>query len=149
MNKNFDSKGKNEYIDRETTENPRVEREKKLKRAKNRRVMTTLDRIFGFMLVTVLVLGCAGLGLVYVLERGPSEALTNMFVRTMQETRRFDFMANIFLTESEVAELRATQSADTIKEFDASLVKIGSADATGTDAPANYAEDEDGDGIIF
>lgn len=149
MNKNFDSKGKNEYIDREPTENPRVEREKKLKRAKNRRVMTTLDRIFGFMLVTVLVLGCAGLGLVYVLERGPSEALTNMFVRTMQETRRFDFMANIFLTESEVAEMRATQSADTIKEFDASLVKIGSADAAGTDAPANYAEDEDGDGIIF
>lgn len=149
MNKNFDSKGKNEYIDRETTENPTVEREKKLKRAKNRRVMAALDRIFGFMLVTVLVLGCAGLGLVYVLERGPSESLTSMFVRTMEETRRFGFMANIFLTESEVAELGAKQSADTIKDFDSSLVKIGSADAATTDTAATYAEDEDGDGIIF
>ncbi len=149
MNKNFDSKGKNEYIDRETTENPTVEREKKLKRAKNRRVMAALDRIFGFMLVTVLVLGCAGLGLVYVLERGPSSSLTNLFVRTMQETRRFGFMANIFLTESEVTTLSAKQSGDAIKDFDASLIKIGSADADDTGVSATYAEDEDGDGIIF
>ncbi len=149
MKKNFDSKSKIEYIDREDAVNPKVEREMKLKRAKNRRVMATLDRIFGFMLVTVLVLGCAGLGLVYVLERGPSESLTNMFVRTMQETRRFDFMANLFLTESEVAELRSTQSADTIKNFDSSLVKIGSADADTSDTPVVYAEDEDGDGIIL
>ena len=149
MNKNFDSKGKNEYIDREAAESPVVEREKKLKRAKNRRVMSALDRIFGFMLVTVLVLGCAGLGLVYVLERGPSESLTSMFVRTMEETRRFGFISNIFLTESEVTELGAKQSADTIKDFDSSLVKIGSADAATTDTAATYAEDEDGDGIIF
>lgn len=149
MKKDFNSKSKIECVDREEVESPNVAREKKLRKAKNRRVMNTLDRIFGFMLATVLVIGCAGLGLVYVLERGPSEALTNMFVRTMQETRRFDFMANIFLTESEVAEMRATQNSSTIKDFDSSLIKIASADETATDTPSTYAEDEDGDGIIF
>lgn len=144
---------KNEYIERDkqpVQENPVAEREARLRRAKNRRVMTVLDRIFGFMLVTVLVIGVAGLGLVYVLERGPSEALTNMFVRTMQETRRFDFMANLFLTEDEVSALKTQNSAgNEIKDFDASLVTIGSAAGQDDGTQAIYPEDEDGDGIIF
>lgn len=148
-----DQQNKVEYIERDVQaerENPTVERERKLRRAKNRRIMTVLDRLFGFMLVTVLIIGVAGLGLVYVLERGPSEALTNMFVRTMQETRRFDFMANIFLTEAEVSELRTqAQASSEVKEFDSSLVTIGSADGTINTASATYAEDDDGDGIIF
>lgn len=142
---------KNEYIQRENDaglNNPTAEREAKLRRAKNRRVMTVLDRIFGFMLVTVLVIGMAGLGLVYVLERGPSEGLTDMFVRTMLETRRFDFMANIFLTEEEVA-LRTQYSSTEVRDFDTSLVTIGSASGEEGDTQAIYPEDEDGDGIIF
>lgn len=142
-----------DYIERDDMregENPVAERERKLRRAKNRRVMTVLDRIFGFMLVTVFVIGVAGIGLVYVLERGPSEALTTMFVRTMQETRRFDFMANIFLTEEEVFALRAqTQTSSEVAEFNASLVTIGTAEGQDDASAVTYPEDEDGDGIIF
>lgn len=139
-----------EYTGSEKAENSRLEREEKLRRAKNHRVMTVLDRIFGFMLATVLVIGVAGLGLVYVLERGPSPSLTNLFVRTMEETRRFDFMANIFLTEDEVSQIRMKQEAAPLKEFDSSLITIASADSSG-DGSSNtsYPEDEDGDGIIF
>lgn len=139
-----------EYTGSEKAENSRLEREEKLRRAKNHRVMTVLDRIFGFMLATVLVIGVAGLGLVYVLERGPSPSLTNLFVRTMEETRRFDFMANIFLTEDEVSQIRMKQEAAPLKEFDSSLIAIASADSSG-DGSSNtsYPEDEDGDGIIF
>lgn len=148
-----EQRSKVEYIERDVVlpdENPNIERERKLRRAKNRRIMTVLDRLFGFMLVTVLIIGIAGLGLVYVLERGPSEALTNMFVRTMQETRRFDFMSNIFLTQDEVYAMRTkAQSASEVKSFDSTLVTIGSADAQSEDGNAAYSEDEDGDGIIF
>ena len=139
-----------EYTGSEKAENPRLEREEKLRRAKNHRVMTVLDRIFGFMLATVLVIGVAGLGLVYVLERGPSPSLTNLFVRTMEETRRFDFMANIFLTEDEVSQIRMKQEAAPLKEFDSSLITIASADSSGdSSSNTSYPEDEDGDGIIF
>ena len=84
------------------------------------------------------------------LERGPSPSLTNLFVRTMEETRRFDFMANIFLTEDEVSQIRMKQEAAPLKEFDSSLITIASADSSG-DGSSNtsYPEDEDGDGIIF
>lgn len=139
-----------EYTGSEKAENSRLEREEKLRRAKNHRVMTVLDRIFGFMLATVLVIGVAGLGLVYVLERGPSPSLTNLFVRTMEETRRFDFMANIFLTEDEVSQIRMKQEAAPLKEFDSSLITIASADSSGdSSSNTSYPEDEDGDGIIF
>lgn len=148
-----ETNSKLEYIERDDAmqgENPAIERERKLRRAQNRRVMTVLDRIFGFMLVTVLVIGVSGVGLVYVLERGPSEALTNMFVRTMQETRRFDFMANIFLTEEEVYAMRSqTQSSSEVAEFNASLVTLGTAESESEESTAIYPEDEDGDGIIF
>lgn len=139
-----------EYTGSEKAENSRLEREEKLRRAKSHRVMTVLDRIFGFMLATVLVIGVAGLGLVYVLERGPSPSLTNLFVRTMEETRRFDFMANIFLTEDEVSQIRMKQEAAPLKEFDSSLITIASADSSGdSSSNTSYPEDEDGDGIIF
>lgn len=133
----------------EKLDNPVIEREKRRRSAKNRRVMTVLDRLFGFILVTVLVVGVAGLGVVYIFERGPSTSLTELFVRTMQETRRFGFMSNIFLSDSEVSEMRSKQSSDTIQEFDSSLIKIGSADASSDGTDYIQAEDEDGDGIIF
>lgn len=129
--------------------NPQLEREIRRRRAKNGRVMKTLDRIFGFMLATVLVIGVAGLSLVYIFERGPSEALTKLFVQTMGETRRFDFMANLFLTDAEVAAIRtASPGTSQIGDFDASLIKISSADSS-DNTPVEYVEDEDGDGIIF
>lgn len=132
-------------------ENPQLEREIRRRRAKNGRVMKTLDRVFGFMLATVLVIGVAGLSLVYIFERGPSKSLTELFVHTMTETRRFDFMANLFLTEDEVTELNSVSGgAGSIGDFDSSLIKISSADGS-SDGQADYvqAEDEDGDGIIF
>ena len=52
-----DDRSKVEYIDRGEAENPKVEREVKLRKAKTRKVMRFLDRLFGFMLATVSVQG--------------------------------------------------------------------------------------------
>ena len=130
--------------------NNELEREKKRRKAKMNRLMTTLDRVFGFMLATALVIGIAGVGLVYVLTKGPSESLRDSFVMTMLETRRFDFMSNLFLTTQEVWDIRNASSDDAEQEFDSSLISISSAEAINTaQTEQHFAQDEDGDGIIF
>jgi len=131
--------------------NPRLEREKRRRKEKINGLMTVLDRIFGFMLVTALVVLIAGIGLVYVLTKGPSEALRDEFVMTMLETRRFDFMSNLFLTSEEVSAIRNVEDDDIVADFDSSLISIASAEAIGAaqGATVEFAQDDDGDGIIF
>ena len=69
------------------------------------KIQVVLDRIFGFILATVILIGIAGLGIEYVLVKGPSTALRNTFLATMIETRRFDWLANIYLTDEEYVDL--------------------------------------------
>lgn len=131
---------------------PLLEREMRIRQEKVRRMNTVLDRIFGFMLVTVLVIGIAGVGLIYVITKGPSPALRDDFVMTMQETRRFDFISNLFLTSEEIAEIRTATDAEPIQEFDSSLITIATAEGnTETEEKSfdDFPPDEDGDGIIF
>ena len=127
-----------------------LEMEKRRRKARIGKLMTVPDRVFGFMLVTVLVVGIAGLGLVYVFTKGPSETLRDDFVMTMLETRRFDFMSNLFLTSEEVQEIRKVNQQTVSYEQDSSLISISSAAAIGAaTVEETYAQDDDGDGIIF
>lgn len=145
-------KNKQEIEMMEKAPNAALDREKKRRKAKVRGLMTVLDRIFGFMLATALVVLLAGLGLVYVLTKGPSESLRNDFVMTMLETRRFDFMGNLFLTAEEVQSIRsADDDTEIVAEFDSSLISISSADAISAAdaAEEGFAQDDDGDGLIF
>lgn len=129
---------------------PELEHEKRRRKARLGKLMTTLDRVFGFMLATALVVVIAGLGLVYVFTKGPSESLRDDFVMTMLETRRFDFMTNLFLTAEEVQEIRKVSQETVSYEQDSSLISISSAAAIGAaSVEENYAQDDDGDGIIF
>ena len=98
-----------------------LEMEKRRRKAGIGKLMTVLDRVFGFMLVTVLVVGIAGLGLVYVFTKGPSETLRDDFVMTMLETRRFDFMSNLFLTSEEVQEIRKVNQQAVSYETDGTV----------------------------
>lgn len=133
---------------------PELEAIKKKKKAKQRRVMRVLDRIFGFFLATGIVFGCAGLALEYVLVKGPSPALKNTFIMTMQETRRFAFISNIFLSPEEVEEIVNANKGEELEDFDSSLIKIASQQSEdggnlNPDGSDEYGlVDEDGDGII-
>ena len=60
-----------------------AEKLRRRKRATRRKIGTVIDRIFGFILATVIMIGLAGLGLEYVLIKGPSPALRDTFVYTM------------------------------------------------------------------
>ena len=112
------------------------------------------DRIFGFLLATLILGGIAGLGLEYVLVKGPSPALSEAFSMTMLETRRFRWVPGIFLSQSEVKALQAAHDSYEEVIYDPSLIEINTdpepvAEETG-EAPNPYGDyDEDGDGIIL
>ena len=127
---------------------------KRLKASKRRRVTRAVDRIFGFLLATGILLTIAALGVEYVFLKGPSPALAEYFSMTFLETRRFGWVPNIFLTQDEVAELKAQRNQQVEEVFDPSLVTIKAEEPEETedDGPHlnEYGDiDEDGDGIIF
>ena len=117
------------------------------------------DRLAGFIIVTVLVVGCGLLGLEYIILKGPSPALRDLFINTMDETRRFRFVPQIFLTADELNALRTKKKMETDIATDKNLItvaanqertvtQIGSASAA-PGADAYGLVDDDGDGIIF
>lgn len=124
-------------------------KEKRVKRKKRARIF---DRIAGVIITTVIIVGCALLGLLFVILRGPSDSLRDTFVNTMDETRRFKFVPAIFLTDAELENIRKAAVIDEDITTDTSLINIPG-DNQGDDASTSAEDyglvDEDGDGIIF
>ena len=147
----------NQVIDKNemSPEEQEAVRADRRKRAKRKSTARVIDRIFGFVMATVIMAGLAGLGLEYVLLKGPSETLRNTFAMTMFETRRFTWVPNIFLTEEEVEELKTTRNQHVEETFDASLISLPSQEELATensDGPVPDAYgliDDDGDGLII
>ena len=123
--------------------------EKRAKKLKKRRRRRFWDRVAGFIIVSVLVGGCSCLGLEYILVKGPSPELGELFINTMYETRRFRFIPQIFLTEAEVAEIRKTEEMDKSTQSNTELIHIVEEKVNDDGADAYGLVDEDGDGIIF
>ena len=129
-----------------------AEKEKKLKKAAFKKANRAMDRIFGFMLAAVFAIGIGGLGLVYMLEKGPSQALNDKFINSMLETRRFDFMASLFLDYDELAPYNDTGEAEQVlmnTELDTSLITISETKTDENGADAYGLIDDDGDGVIY
>ena len=129
----------------------RQRRRKKLRRYKRMRFW---DRVAGFIIVTVLVVGCFCLGLEYVIIKGPSPALRDMFITTMNETRRFRFIPRLFLTEEEMKELTKKEEPPADIQADTNLITISAHNEIGQAEGDNHTDayglvDEDGDGIIM
>ena len=127
------------------------------KEERQKKAIGVINKILGFLLTTVILIGVAGLSAEYVLVKGPSPSLRDTFVMTMVETRRFGFMANIFLSDEEVAEIRSRNTSTEVVEQDISLITIHGQGADGEDGEESSAAgndeyglvDEDGDGIII
>ena len=127
------------------------EKQKKIKQVKRMRRHRFWDRVAGFIIVSVLVVGCAALSLEYVLLKGPSPALRDIFINTMEETRRFRFVPRIILSEDELAEIKANEKKlEGGVSTDTSLITVAAKNSEQDDKTDNYGlVDEDGDGIIF
>ena len=112
-----------------STEELAAQERKRLKKSKRRNTNRALDRIIGFLLATLIMLGIAALGLEYVFLKGPSPALREYVSLTFLETRRFRWVPNIFLSQDEVQELQSMQRQKTDEIFDPSLITIKAKEA--------------------
>lgn len=76
---------------------------------------TLIGRFFSFLGVTLLCLLLILLGLIWVLERGPSPSVTATFTRSVRETSALRWVSNIFLSEEELLAFKSvsTEEIDT------------------------------------
>ena len=113
-------------------------------------------RRFCFLLVeTVLLLALALYCGMFVLVKGPSPSLRDLFVLSVRETSAAGFLAELYLSDEEIAQIEASVQAD-LADTDTSLISLptepengDSQEATGPVADAWGLIDDDGDGIII
>ncbi len=74
-------------------------------------------RLLSFLAVTLLCLVLILLGVVWVLEKGPSPTATGMFCRSVRETSAIRWVAGIFLSQEELESYKSisTEDLDTAK----------------------------------
>lgn len=106
-------------------------------------------------LETVLLLCLTLYGVMYVLAKGPSPTARDLFVRSVRETSAMGFLAEIYLSEEEIAGIEASRNQmEEYTETDTSLITIAAHQEglTENDGPVPDEwglVDEDGDGIIL
>ena len=115
-----------------------------------------LGRFFAKLLLlileTVLLAAIVLYAAMYVLAKGPSPAISRIFVTSVRETSAIGFLANLYFSGEEIAEIEAVKESEEFAPTDTSLF-IESARASGSESDGAQPDewglvDEDGDGII-
>ena len=84
-----------------------------------------VGRFFAFLGVTLLCVLLTLLGLIWVLERGPSPTVTGMFTRSVSETSAIRWISTIFLSEEELENYKSVSTENTVTEaVNTSLIHI-------------------------
>jgi len=125
----------------------------KKKHPRLRTFLRGLVKIFLVLLETVLLLAVALYGVMYVLAKGPSVTARDLFVRSVRETSAVGFLANLYFTDEEIAQIVSAEDVAEYIETDTSLIQIPQKDPEVTQPKGPVADawglvDEDGDGII-
>lgn len=121
---------------------------------KGRKAATVVGKVLLVLLETVLLLAIALYGVMYVLAKGPSPTARELFVRSVRETSAIGFLAELYLSEEEIAEIEAArEQVEEYAETDTSLIVIGQPEQNPDTSGEPVADawglvDEDGDGII-
>ena len=90
-----------------------------------RRRTHPIGRFFAFLGVTLLCVVIILLGLIWVLERGPSPTITGMFTRSVRETSAIRWISNIFLTDEELELYKSVSTEDmTTESINTSLIHV-------------------------
>lgn len=119
------------------------------------RAFVYLGRFVLLLMETVLLVTMLLYGVMYVLAKGPSPTARDMFVMSVRETSAIGFLANIYFTDEEIAQIEANKNTGEYVETDTSLINISTEptqseeDGQGPKADAWGFVDEDGDGIII
>lgn len=115
-----------------------------------------LGKIAWVILQTVLLLAIALYGVMFVLAKGPSTTARDIFVMSVRETSAIGFIANIFFTDEQIAQIENAEKVAEYVETDTSLITIQkpqqqeeTTEQQGPVADAWGLVDDDGDGIII
>ena len=76
-----------------------------------------VGRFFAVLGITLLCLVLCLLGVIWVLERGPSPTVTGMFTRSVRETSAIRWISNIFLSDEELNEASAAALNEVIRDY--------------------------------
>lgn len=118
-----------------------------------RKILAVTGKIFLILLETAVLLAVALYGVMFVLAKGPSPTARDLFVRSVQETSAAGFLANLFFTDEEIAQITAGSGVPDYVQTDVSLIEIPTQNpdeptVNGPQADPWGLVDEDGDGII-
>lgn len=96
------------------------------RKMKKQRIKLVLKRIGIFFLITVCMAIVFLYSVMWVCVKGPSTMVKNIFVMSVRETSAVGFLANIFLTDEEIARIEAENRIKATDEVtDTSLINIG------------------------
>ena len=122
---------------------------------KKKKIGGIIGKIAWFLFQTVLLLAVTLYGVMFVLAKGPSPTARDIFVMSVRETSAIGFLANIFFTDEEIAQIENAEKMAEYVETDTSLITIQKPQSDmetaeqGPVADAWGLVDEDGDGIII
>lgn len=124
------------------------------KRSAARIILGIIGKFFIFLLETVLLAAIALYGIMFVLAKGPSPTARDIFVLSVRETSAVGFLANLFFTDEEIAQIEAGGDTVEFEDMDTSLIVIPKPtepdDSQQGPKPDEWGFiDEDGDGIII
>ena len=114
-----------------------------------------IGRIFLLLLETLLLICLALYSIMYVLAKGPSETARDLFVTSVRETSAIKFLADIYFTPEEIAEIETVKETVDFAPTDTSLITISTDPAATenglgwTDVRGVFHPDDDSDGIII
>lgn len=112
-----------------------------------------LGRTLLVLLETVLLVVVGLYGLLWVLAHGPSPAAQSLFVHSVRETSAVGFLANLVLSDEEIAAIEQMPELDDYTGTDPSLiVRPSPTQPEDPEQPVTDEwglSDEDGDGIII
>ena len=123
------------------------------KPAASKKAARLIRNVVLILLETVLLLVVALYGVMYVLAKGPSPTARDIFVMSVRETSAVGFIANIFFSDEEIAQIETAEAVAEFVETDTSLITIQKPQ-TDPENKGPVADewgfvDEDGDGIII
>lgn len=124
--------------------NRKIKNNKKNNKKSNKSRLIKRIALSIFTALFVIVLGL--LGVIYILEFGPSNTARNLFVNSAMESSAGKFMATMFLSDEKVAQIRKDNSVVASDDItDTSLINISTNETDTADGDDN---DEDGIQII-
>lgn len=118
-----------------------------------KRILSVVGKTFAVLLETVLLLVVALYGVMFVLAKGPSPTARDLFVMSVRETSAMYWLANLYFTDEEIAQIEQKDVVEEYQETDTSLIQVTEPpqvdEEQGPQPDAWGYIDEDGDGIIL